>query len=81
MDQDADRYGAAAEITELAEKMQLPVAVTGPAKAVIDETFPYYTGVYNGAASSPATLQAIEASDCLLSIAYRPIDGTPATSP
>jgi len=76
VDQDADRYGAAAEITELAEKMQLSVAVTGPAKAVIDETFPYYAGVYNGAASPPATRQAIEASDCLLSIAYRPIDGT-----
>ena len=40
VDQDADRYGAASEVMELAEKMQLPVAVTGPAKAVIDETFP-----------------------------------------
>jgi len=76
VDQDADRYGAAAEITELAEKMQLPVAVTGPAKAVIDETFPYYAGIYNGAASEPSTRAAIEDSDCLLSIAYRPIDGT-----
>jgi indolepyruvate decarboxylase len=75
-DQDAGRYGVAAEITELAAKLQLPVAVTGPAKAVIDETFPYYAGVYNGAASPPATRQAIEDADCLLSIAYRPIDGT-----
>ena len=23
----------------------MPVAVTGPAKAVIDETFPYYVGI------------------------------------
>ena len=76
VDQDADRYGAAAEVTELARKMQLPVAVTGPAKAVIDETFPYYVGIYNGKASQPYTREAIEASDCLLSIAYRPIDGT-----
>jgi indolepyruvate decarboxylase len=76
VDQDADRYGAAAEIMELAGKMQLPVAVTGPAKAVIDETFPYYAGIYNGKASPPYTCQAIEESDCLLSIAYRPIDGT-----
>src|SRR5215472_14889368 len=29
VDQDAGRYGAAAEVMELAEKMQLPVAVTG----------------------------------------------------
>jgi len=76
VDQDADRYGVAAEIMELAGKMQIPVAVTGPAKAVIDETFPYYAGIYNGKASLPRTVEAIEGSDCLLSIAYRPIDGT-----
>jgi indolepyruvate decarboxylase len=75
-DQDAGRYGAAAEITELAAKMEIPVAVTGPAKAVIDETFPYYAGIYNGKASEPSTVKAIEGSDCLLSIGYRPIDGT-----
>jgi len=76
VDQDVDRYGAAAQVMELAEKMQLPVAVTGPAKAVIDETFPYYAGIYNGKASAPATREAIEGSDCLLSLGYRPIDGT-----
>jgi indolepyruvate decarboxylase len=76
VDQDVDRYGAAAEVMALAEKLELPVAVTGPAKAVIDETFPYYAGIYNGKASDPRTRQAIEASDCLLSIGYRPIDGT-----
>ncbi len=56
--------------------LELPVAVTGPAKAVIDEGFPYYAGIYNGKASDPRTREAIEASDCLLSIGYRPIDGT-----
>jgi indolepyruvate decarboxylase len=76
VDQDVDRYGAAAEVMRLAEKMQLSVAVTGPAKAVIDENFPYYAGVYNGKASAPQTREAIEGSDCLLSIGYRPIDGT-----
>jgi indolepyruvate decarboxylase len=76
VDQDVDRYGAAAEVMRLAEKMQLSVAVTGPAKAVIDENFPYYAGVYNGRASAPQTREAIEGSDCLLSIGYRPIDGT-----
>jgi indolepyruvate decarboxylase len=76
VDQDVDRYGAATEVMGLAEKLGMPVAVTGPAKAVIDETFPYYAGVYNGKGSDPRTRQAIEASDCLLSIGYRPIDGT-----
>ena len=76
VDQDAGRYGVAAEVMELAGKMQMPVAVTGPAKAVVDETFPYYAGIYNGKASEPYTREAIEGSDCLLSIGYRPIDGT-----
>jgi indolepyruvate decarboxylase len=76
VDRDADQYGTAAEVMALAQKVQLPVAVTGPAKAVIDETFPYYAGIYNGQASPPPTREAIEGSDCLLSIAYRPIDGT-----
>jgi indolepyruvate decarboxylase len=76
VDQDVDRYGAATEVMGLAEKLQLPLAVTRPAKAVIDETFPHYAGVYNGEASDPRTREAIEASDCLLSIGYRPVDGT-----
>jgi indolepyruvate decarboxylase len=76
VDLDADRFGAAAEIMGLAEKMQLPVAVVATAKAVIDETFPHYAGIYNGKASAPYVREAIETSDCLLSIGYRPIDLT-----
>jgi indolepyruvate decarboxylase len=76
VDEDVDRYGAATAVMGLAEKLQAPVAVTGPAKAVIDETFPYYAGIYNGKASAPETVAAIEGSDCLLSIGYRPIDDT-----
>lgn len=76
VDEDVERYVAATEVMGLAEKLQAPVAVTGPAKAVIDETFPYYAGIYNGKASAPQTCEAIEASDCLLSIGYRPIDDT-----
>lgn len=76
VDLDADRFGAAAEVMELAEKMQLPVAVISTAKAVIDETFSYYVGIYNGKASQPHVREAIETSDCLLSIGYRPIEVT-----
>jgi hypothetical protein len=42
VDQDADRYGASAEVMELAEKMQLPVAVATTAIAVIDLKVPYH---------------------------------------
>ena len=75
-DLDTDRYGVAAEVMALAEKMQLPVAVATTAVAVIDETFGYYAGLYNGKASQPQAREAIEGSDCLLSIGYRPIDLT-----
>jgi indolepyruvate decarboxylase len=76
VDLDADRFGAAGEIMRLAEKTQTPVAVAPTAKAVIDETFPHYLGFYNGKASQPHVQEAIETSDCLLSIGYRPIDLT-----
>jgi indolepyruvate decarboxylase len=76
VDQDVDRYGAAPEVVRLAAKLRMPVAVTGPAKAVIDENFDHYAGVYNGMGSDPRTREAVEAADCLLSIGYRPIDGT-----
>jgi indolepyruvate decarboxylase len=76
VDEDVQRYSAATEVMGLSEKLQMPVAVTAPAKAVIDETFPYYAGIYNGKASARQTVEAIEASDCLLSIGYRPIDDT-----
>jgi TPP-dependent 2-oxoacid decarboxylase len=76
VDADAARFGVAPELMELAEKMQAPVAVINAAKAVIDETFPHYVGVYNGKASEPHTRDAIETSDCLLAIGYRPIEVT-----
>ncbi|HKA70230.1 MAG TPA: thiamine pyrophosphate-binding protein [Xanthobacteraceae bacterium] len=76
VDADADRFGVASEVMGLAEKMQVPVAVINTAKAVIDETFPHYLGIYNGKPSEPHVREAIETSDCLLSIGYRPIEVT-----
>jgi indolepyruvate decarboxylase len=76
VDADADRFGVAPDIMELAEKMQIPVAVINTAKAVVDETFPHYLGIYNGKASEAHVREAIETSDGLLSIGYRPIEVT-----
>ncbi|GKQ53093.1 alpha-keto acid decarboxylase family protein [Bradyrhizobium sp. Ce-3] len=76
VDADADRFGVASELMDLAAKMQAPVAVINAAKAVIDETFPHYLGIYGGKASEPGVREAIESSDCLLSIGYRPIEVT-----
>jgi indolepyruvate decarboxylase len=76
VDADADRFGVAPDLMELAEKMQAPVAAINAAKAVIDETFPHYIGIYAGKASEPYVREAIETSDCLLAVGYRPIEVT-----
>ncbi|NEU97113.1 alpha-keto acid decarboxylase family protein [Bradyrhizobium uaiense] len=76
VDADADRFGVAPELMELAERIQAPLAVVNAAKAVIDETFPQYIGIYGGKASEPQVRETIESSDCLLSIGYRPIEVT-----
>jgi indolepyruvate decarboxylase len=76
VDSDTDRFGVASEVMRLAEKLQAPVAVINTAKAVIDEAFPHYLGIYNGHASEPHVRKAIEDSDCLLAIGYRPIEVT-----
>ena len=61
---------------ELAEKIRAPVASINAAKGVIDETFPHYLGIYAGKASERQVREAIETSDCLLAIGYRPIEVT-----
>ncbi|MFF3575101.1 alpha-keto acid decarboxylase family protein [Nocardia jiangxiensis] len=76
VDLDVDRFGVAAEVMELAGKMHMPVAASSTAKAVIDETFPQFVGVYNGKASAQQTIEAMQAADCLLCIGYRPIEVT-----
>ena len=76
VDADADRFGVVSEITALAEKIQAPTAVIVAAKGSIDETFVHYVGVYNGKASEAHVREAIETSDCLLAIGYRPIEVT-----
>jgi indolepyruvate decarboxylase len=76
VDADADRFGVASDLMKLAEKMQAPVAAINAAKGVINESFPHYLGIYGGKASEPRVREAIENSDCLLCIGYRPIEVT-----
>jgi indolepyruvate decarboxylase len=76
VDADADRFRVASALTELAGKIQASAAVINAAKAVIDETFPQYVGIYAGKASEAHVREAIETSDCLLAIGYRPIEVT-----
>jgi hypothetical protein len=54
------------------------VAVLNTCKAAFDETSPLFAGVYLGVASSPVTRNAVEKSDCLLTVGLRRLDSTSA---
>jgi indolepyruvate decarboxylase len=76
LDIDAMRFGVSQQIMELAERFHMQVAVLNCAKGAVPESSPQLVGTYCGIASSPATRQAIEASDCLLTVGYRRVETT-----
>jgi indolepyruvate decarboxylase len=78
LDLDADRFGVLGQVERLAKKLEMPVAVLNTCKAAFDETSPLFAGVYLGVASSPATRNAVEKSDCLLTVGLRRLDSTSA---
>jgi indolepyruvate decarboxylase len=78
LDMDADRFSVLGQIDQLAKKLQMPVAVLNTCKASFDETSPLFAGVYLGIASSPITRNAVEKSDCLLTVGLRRLDSTSA---
>src|SRR5262249_3855842 len=76
LDLDASRFSVSRQIMELAERFQLRVATLNCAKGTVPETSTHFAGTYAGIGSSPATREAIEGSDCLLTVGYRRIEST-----
>ncbi|MDH6128693.1 thiamine pyrophosphate-binding protein [Kitasatospora sp. GP82] len=76
VDIDADRFDVTGELLELAGRMQLPIAAVNTVKGLIDETSPYFLGLYAGAGSKPEIREMVENSDCLLAIGVRRVDTT-----
>ena len=77
LDIDAMRFGISKQILDLAERFQIKVAMLNCAKGAFPENSSHYVGTYVGSiASSPATRNAIEGSDCLLTIGYRRVETT-----
>jgi indolepyruvate decarboxylase len=76
LDIDAMRFNIAAELMELAERFQIRVATLNCAKGAFPENSPYFVGTYAGIASAPITREAIEGSDCLLTLGYRRLEST-----
>ena len=76
VDIDAMRLGVSAQIMELAERFQMHVATVNCAKGAVPESSPRFVGTYGGIASGPAARDAIEGSDCLLTVGYRRVEST-----
>ena len=76
LDIDVMRFGVSAQIMELAERFHMHVATVNCAKGAVPESSPYFVGIYGGIASAPATREAIEGSDCLLTVGYRRVEST-----
>ncbi|OAP59887.1 hypothetical protein AYL99_04889 [Fonsecaea erecta] len=64
----AVRHGGQELTRELAELTQFPSYSTPLSKGVIDETLPYYNGLYNGKVSFPGVAEGIENSDLVLNL-------------
>jgi indolepyruvate decarboxylase len=79
VDADVARFSQDQKVTELAAKLQCPIAVMGTAKGAIDETDPSYMGVYAGAVSPSRVRAVIEEADCLVQLGVRFFDSTTAS--
>jgi indolepyruvate decarboxylase len=76
LDLDAIRFGVSEQIMGLAERFHMAVATLNCAKGAVPESSSHFVGTYAGIASSPATREAIEGSDCLLTVGYRRVEST-----
>ena len=76
LDIDAMRFGVSKQIMELAERFQIQIATLNCAKGAVPENSPQLVGTYVGFASARATREAIEGSDCLLTVGYRCVETT-----
>jgi indolepyruvate decarboxylase len=76
VDIDAMRFTVSGQIMELAERFHMQVATLNCAKGAVPESSPLVVGTYAGIASSAATREAIERSDCLLTVGYRRVETT-----
>jgi indolepyruvate decarboxylase len=76
VDIDVMRFGVSGQIMELAERFHMQVATLNCAKGAVPESSPQFVGTYAGIASSLATREAIEGSDCLLTVGYRRVETT-----
>jgi len=65
-DVEVHRFGLQAELLQLAQRANIPVAATILGKSVIGEHYPFYLGVYEGAMGPDDVRRYVESSDCVI---------------
>jgi len=75
------RFGLGKDLAKFAEATNIPVATTLLSKSVINETQPYFAGVYAGAASREYTRKLVDDSDCLIMLGVMLTDVSLAFKP
>lgn len=71
---EALRFGLAAGVLSLVERVELPFATTTSSKAALPELHPQFVGLYQGALSRPEVRQQLEESDCVLALGVKMTD-------
>ena len=60
------RFGLQEQLLRLAEKTNIPMAITILSKSIISESHPLYLGTYEGVMGHESTKEYVESSDCLI---------------
>jgi pyruvate decarboxylase len=64
------RFGAAAEATQLVQKLHVPWFSANMGKGVVDEDDEMYVGVWNGEVSTPGLKEVAKAADLVVSLLF-----------
>ncbi|KAF9884844.1 Pyruvate decarboxylase 1 [Aspergillus nanangensis] len=62
------RQDMTAEILGLAELWKIPTCITPMGKGLVDETLPFFRGLYVGQCSEPSVAQIVQSADLIISI-------------
>lgn len=81
IDADADRCGMAESLYQMARCRQIPYIAFRTGKGIMPESSPLYLGIYNGAFSAPAVVQALQEADCLIATAPCFVEASPMAVP
>lgn len=68
------RFDAIPETEQLIDILCVPFFSANMGKGIIDETSPYYVGVWNGAVGTPGVREAAESADLMVTLGYLPAD-------